>query len=445
MAQPREIRIASSASPATQRIQNAIDSAVDGPVRIVLEPGPHHCDGLQLRSGVTLHLKAAAELIFADSYDAYAGNTVDIIAEESDRAMLVAAGARDIAITGEGRILCNSGAFASDDDPEMGTLVPAMHRPRLLVLDSCSAITITDITIVHSPMWTLHFVDCSAVVIRGVTIDNDCRMPNTDGIVIDGCHDVTISDCDIATADDGVVLKTTRRRDGSLAASCERIHVHHCRVSSQSCALKIGTESFSPFRNIVFEHCEIVGSNRGLGIFSRDGGTVERIRFCEIRLDCRETPDGFWGSGEALTINVISRRPQERRAGWVRDVEVSNISGTMEGAINICAEQSGDITGVNLKNIALQQRQGFHGTARSYDLRPTPADLGGAPEGGGRMNAWRKGSDGRVIGLIDYPGGMPGIFSANVGDLALAEIVISRPDPLPDGFNQQAVVAVGPA
>ncbi|TNB47379.1 glycoside hydrolase family 28 protein [Martelella lutilitoris] len=435
----QEIRIPASAGDATSRIQSAIDEAAKTPVAVVLEAGTHICGGLRLISNVELRLEDGAVLQFLPDYDAYAAHPVRVVAEGSDRAMISATDASDIAITGKGRMVCGGKHFATGKDAEMGTLIPAAHRPRLLVLDSCTQVTLSEFSVTDSPMWTLHFVNCEGLSIDNVSVENALDMPNTDGIVIDGCRDVTVRRCDISTADDGVVLKTSCRPDGTVVGACERIEVADCRVRSHSCALKIGTESFGDFRDITFRNCEVIASNRGLGIFSRDGGAVENVRFSDISLDCRETPPGFWGSGEALTINLVDRRPETRPAGRISGVIIENISGSMEGAINLYCERRGGIENIEMRTVALHQRPGAYGTALCYDLRPTPADLAEAPASEGRANAWRKGADGRVIGLVDYPGGMPAVFSHNVKGLSLQHIEIDRPKPLPAGFSPNAV------
>jgi polygalacturonase len=109
---------------------------------------------------MTLRLEEGAELAFLPDYDAYVSTSVAVEAEQSDRAMLVAQGARNITICGAGKITCGgSSAFSVGDDGAMGTLTPAKHRTRVLVLDQCSAVQITGLTVEDSPMWTLHFVD----------------------------------------------------------------------------------------------------------------------------------------------------------------------------------------------------------------------------------------------------------------------------------------------
>ncbi len=417
-------RIPAASADQTAAIQSAIDAlAAAGGGRVVLEAGEHPCGALRLGDRVGLHLEAGAVLRLTPDYQALASNVVSVVAEGSDRGLIVAQGATGIAITGEGEIAAPGRAYIAGDDPEVGTWVPAKLRPRVLVLEDCLGVEISGVRITDSPMWTIHLVNCRDVRVAGVRVENDRRLPNTDGLVIDSCHDVLVEGVEISTADDGVCLKTTRRAAG--IGTCSNVTVRHCRVSSQSCALKIGTESFGDITGIVFEDCTVIESNRALGIFSRDGGRISDVRFSRITVQCHETPDGFWGSGEALTVTVVDRRP-ERPAGTVSGLLVEDISGTMEGAINLVSTTAGGITGVRLSRIAITQRLGTLGTAHRYDLRPTPADLAPPATASGRANAWTKGADGIVVGLVDYPGGLPGLFASGVEGLALDGGVVER-------------------
>ncbi len=440
-AKPNTFHIQASDIDITEILQDALDTAGPSGLKVTFGAGKHICRGIKLPSHTELHLDAGAEVQFVPTYDAYAHTSVTVEAEQSNRAMIVATGAKDIALTGTGKITCQgSTAFSRGDDNVMGTIIPFELRPRVMVLDCCEDVRLNGITVQDSPMWTLHFVGCKNVNIRDVRIDNNRRMPNTDGIVIDGCQNVTITDTEIRTADDGVVLKTSARLGGGVVGVCENIQVSRCTIESRSCALKLGTESFSLFKDITFEDCKIEKSNRGLGIFSRDGGAVENVRFSRIDLECIEAPAGFWGSGEAITITVLDRRPDTTKAGNVSGVVIEDITGTMEGTINMWAERSGGITDVSLKSINLTQKQGALGTALTYDLRPTPADLEPSPDAAGRVNAWRLGPDGRVIGLTDYPGGMPSVFAHNVTDMKIQHLDVTRPTPLPKAWNPALTV-----
>ncbi|KAH6678755.1 polygalacturonase [Plectosphaerella plurivora] len=439
-----QVRISPQEGDGTAHLQAAIDTP--GPLHLLLEPGIHRLGGVRLRSDLTLELLKGAEIHFVSDYAAYASTSVRVVAEESDRGMLVADGANNISIIGEGRIFGNGAAgFTDGDDVEMGTWIAKALRPRVIVLDSCRNVRIDGLRIDDAPLWTMHLIACDTVSITNVAVDNDRRMPNTDGCAIDGCTNMRIENCQFRTADDGIVLKTTRRPDGSLTGPCLNIIARDCIVESNSCALKLGTESFSDFRDIVFEDISIERSNRALGIFSRDGGAVDNIRFSRITVDCHDKPRGFWGSGEPLTINTIDRRPEEFPAGKVTGILVEDVTGTTEGAVNIVAERAGDISGITLRRVSLKQQVGKFGRAATYDLRPTIADRFDrfAEEGGtGRANAFRLDAEGRVIGMIDYPSGTPGIFAKGVEGLVTEEVVIARPTPLPEGWNPECIVRV---
>jgi polygalacturonase len=431
--------ISASAADATAAIQAAIDVAAASPGtgRVVLRSGKHSTGGLRLRSGVELHLETGAELSFAPDYDAYADNVVSVLAEGSNRACIVGQGLANCAITGAGTIRGPGPHYIDGEDPEVGTHVPSTLRPRLLVIEECSGLRLEGVCLEDSPMWTVHLVACRKVRIDGIAIRNDRLQPNTDGIVVDSCRDVIIENVSIDTADDGVCLKTTLR--DSVFSPCSDIVVRNSRVSSQSCALKIGTETFGDIRDVQFKDCVVTASNRALGIFSRDGGAISNIRFERIAVDCHETADGFWGSGEAITITTLTRRA-ERPAGPVSDVIFADVTGHMEGAIGLVSAFTGGISGIRLSRISLSQHPGPLGTARRYDLRPTPADL--VPSATGRANAWTKDAEGVVVGLLDYPGGMPGVFASDVTDLMLEDVTIHRPIDRPPGWNPETIVQV---
>jgi polygalacturonase len=426
------------AGDATDRLQSAIDRASAAGARLTLGAGLHQTRGLTLRSGTDLHLAEGAILKPIGDYEAYAETRVDLIAEASNRAMLVAQDAEQISISGAGTIEAPGAAFIAGDLPEMGTHSPARFRPRVLVLDRCRGIRLSGITVRQSPMWTLHLAACSDVVISGLSIAKDRRMPNTDGIVIDSCSDVEIRDVAIATADDGIVLKTSRRPDGAPIGPCRNVQVRNCRIESRSCALKLGTESHADLADISFSDCIVTRSNRALGLFSRDGGAMARIAFRRIQVECEETPDGFWGSGEAITVNVLDR-VTERPAGAVRDLLFEDIFGVMEGAVNLIAERPDRIAGVMLRRVHLAQRAGVLGTGRRYDLRPTRADLALPPGAEGRANAYVKDASGRVAGLEPYPGGMPALYARNVTGLGLDDVRFDRPFPLPADCSTQEI------
>jgi len=418
-------------------LQQFIDRlAAAGGGTLLLQAGRHVSGPIRLRSDVTLSIEEGATLEFVPDYELYARNSVSVVAEGSDRAYIVAHDVNNIAIIGKGKIVGSAYAFNTGFDETVGTYTPNEKRPRVIVFEDCSNVRLEGVTIEESPMWTVHLVRCNAVIVSGIKVLNNRQLPNTDGIVIDSCIDVKVSEIVISTADDGICLKTSRSEKG--IGRCENIDVSDCLVESNSCALKIGTESFGDFRNVRFMRSKVRDSNRALGIFSRDGGTIDSVVFSDIEIDCHETADGFWGSGEPLTITQLDRRP-EIPAGVVSNVRVENVTGRSHGPVNLFAERSGGIAGITLRNVQLTMQDGPLGTAKQYDLRPTNVDLSPPKDVEGRGNAWLRGADGKIIGLVDYPGGMPAVFAHNTADLMLDGVDVQRPDPLPKGWNNTAL------
>ncbi|NTJ44462.1 glycoside hydrolase family 28 protein [Agrobacterium larrymoorei] len=442
MRQAHDIQISATGRDATLEIQAAIDSLTAmGGGRVSLRNGRHLCRGLRLASHVELHLAQGSTIAPVPDYMAYDDNRVSVIAENSDRAMIIARNADQIAITGTGKIEAGGKYFIDGNDEVMGTYVPAARRPRVVVLEACQNVKLEDFTVDDSPMWTLHLVNCEDVIVSRVRISNDRLLPNTDGIVLDACRRARIEECHISTADDGICLKTSAGPDQQAVGACQDIMVRGCHVSSLSCALKLGTESFGDFTNIAFEDCTIYESNRGLGLFSRDGGVMRNIRFSRIDVRCRETPGGFWGSGEALTVTQVDRRP-ERPAQRIENLIVEGLTGSMEGAINLISASQAGIHNIALERISLEQREGQLGTGQQFDMRPTNADIAPSSTSAGRANAWTCDSAGKIVGLHDYPGGMPAIFLAGVDGFSARDVIIERINPLAKGWNEQEIVAM---
>jgi polygalacturonase len=236
--------------------------------RVLLPAGRTYLSGtIRLKANVDLHLETGAIL----------KGTTDRKAYGPQRALIVARDCNNVSITGGGTIDGDSRAWMDGlvDD----IFRPKPGRPGLMYLRGCRQVTLTDVTIRNCAAWTVHLLGCEDVLIQGIRILNDLRVPNCDGIDPNRCRNAH-RHCFIQAGDDGIVAKCTR--ESSEYGPCENMVVTGCTIISRSCAIKIGTESSGDFRNFVFDSCVIYGSNRGLGIQLRDSGTVENIVFSDI-------------------------------------------------------------------------------------------------------------------------------------------------------------------
>ena len=119
-------------------------------------------------------------------------------------------------------------------------------------------------TIRNSAYWTVHLIGCNDVSIDGISILNNLKIRNGDGIDVDHSKNVRIANCHIESGDDCICLKN--RREFEEYGSCEDIVVTNCTMVSRSCAFKIGSENMDKINNVLFNNCIIKNSNRGIGI-----------------------------------------------------------------------------------------------------------------------------------------------------------------------------------
>lgn len=246
----------------TASIQRAIDTAHEnGGGRVTVPTGEFLTGSIFLRSGVELHLEMGARLIAShnlkdyNSTEAYAQN-YDAPAEEwLGKHLIMAIECDNVSLTGLGEIDASGDFFF--EEPKFYPALPwmsgygwrrgfsaardkAMMRPgQVICFIESTNVTVTDITVRNSPCWTLFLHGCEQVRIRGIKVFNACHFGNTDGIDLDCCRYVTVSDCIIETGDDCITFRCMGSRL-KHPRPCEYITVSNCVLSCEACAFRIG-------------------------------------------------------------------------------------------------------------------------------------------------------------------------------------------------------------
>lgn len=417
------------ASPAIQR---ALDEAAGG-AAVVIPPGQWRVGVMRLPSGTNLVITDGAVLVASADYADFLAHPTRSTAEQSNAALFYASGATGISIVGPGEIDGSAPHYFAAEPDAFGYRAPARHRPRMVVFEDCRDVRIEDLFIQNAPMWTVHLVSCRGVTVSRLTIDNDLEMPNTDGVNFDSCVDVRMSDCDLSAADDCICVKTTLK-PSDLAGPAEDIAITGCTLRSSSCAVKIGTETYSDIRRVTVTDCTIRESNRGIGVFSRDGGEISDLTFSRISFESTLRPPSFWGRADPVFVSARTRDP-EIAPGRISHVRFHDLSGHTEGAVNLHAERVGQVRDVTLARMSLVQHLSPSDQQGLYDLRP-PVNRAN-PVGGGLDNAYTVDESGASWGVEAYPTGLPVVFARNIEELHLDEVVAIRPDPLPDGWSRE--------
>lgn len=346
----------------TIAIQAAIDSSYfQGGGTVYVPAGDYLIGTIVLKDNVNLLLEEGATLHASRDINDYR-----MPLEDATRPVLIYAnGAKNISIRGKGTIhghaervyedLRSTDKFIEDiienartAGVEMKQYYVVPPNVSMCIFSKCENVTLEDVSLVESTFWTLHLIRSDHITIRGLNVFSDLEKGvNSDGIDINSCNDVTISDCTVKTGDDAIVLKTWYEKP------CENVTVTNCHVSSSSSALKLGTESWGDFRHIVFSDCVVENSNRGLSIVVRSGAAVEDVTFSNIHIECRRRHFNWWGNGDPIWIYLTQWKPTSE-VGYIKDVVFENITATGMGTSRIEST-----AGMRMENIRFNNVQ-FH-------------------------------------------------------------------------------------
>ncbi|MHC4887825.1 MAG: glycoside hydrolase family 28 protein, partial [Planctomycetota bacterium] len=272
-------------------------------------------------------------------------------------------GAHDIAIEGPGT-LCGQGEhFWGEVDGAQPFAryqhrTPLGFRPFSLVqFRECRSIGVRDITIQDSATYALWALGCDDLSIQGVTINNNLEGPNTDGLDIDCCSNVTIEECDLTTGDDCIAIKSDTATLGRDKA-CEDISVARCRLTSSKNGVRVGWEGDGAIRNCSFRDLTIERSRTGLCVnVIRIGTTV--INGFDYSIEAGPRISGI--TFEGITIEAqkaihlwVGNEVEGELTGYMRDITFRNIKAQVTRGCNITALPENPIDGLTLENVTLE-------------------------------------------------------------------------------------------
>lgn len=258
--------VADGKTLATAAIQAAIDTChKNGGGRVSVPAGVFKTGTLWLKSHVELHLEMGATLLASENLDdynaedAYPQNFRSDIEEWCGKHLLIALGAEDIALTGHGLIDGNGHLFYDKpvkkwtflwtDGLALSKDKVNLRPGQLLCFIECRHVHVQDIRIQNTTCWCCFFHGCEFVQVRGIVIQNPSTFANTDGIDIDACRHVTVSDCILDTADDAFAIRSSAYRLKNGANVCEFITISNCVLGSSSGAFRLGVGD-SPIRHV---------------------------------------------------------------------------------------------------------------------------------------------------------------------------------------------------
>ncbi len=214
---------------------------------MLLPAGTFLSGTIYMKSNVALSLDSGCILLGSPDIDDYPHN-IPAIRSYSDnyttQSLIAGEDLEGIAIRGHGTIDGNGEFF-----PTTGHRI----RPFMLRLVNCRDIVVEGITLQNAPTLVQHYLACERLALRDLTVYCHTN-ENNDGLDIDCCRDVRVTNCTIDADDDALALKSTMDRP------CENVTIANCVLSSRCNAIKLGTETNGGFRNIAISNCTISSS-----------------------------------------------------------------------------------------------------------------------------------------------------------------------------------------
>ena len=160
-------------------------------------------------------------------------------------------------------------------------------RPVLLNLTRCNKVLLDGPTFQNSPAWGIHPWLCENLTIRNINVRNPWYAQNADGIDIDSCKYVEISNSTFDVGDDAICIKSGKNEDGrKLGVPTEYVSIRNCIVYHGHGGFVAGSEMSGGLRNIYVNDCTFIGTDIGLRFKSclGRGGVVEKIYINNINM-----------------------------------------------------------------------------------------------------------------------------------------------------------------
>ncbi len=339
-------------------INKAIEAAASGGGGTVFFPaGDWLCFSIRLKSHVALYLSQGATIVAADSplpgqttgynggtYDAAEPNTAwdayqDYGHNHWHNSLLWGEGINDVSITGPGLLYGKGLSFGATRAARGNYPIYKAEQPgvgnKTIALKNCRNVIFRDFSILKGGHFGLLLTGVDNVTIDNLKIDTD-----RDGMDMDCCKNVHVSNCTVNSPwDDGICPKSSYALGYSRAT--ENVTITNCYVTGtyelgaildgtfkkfaadakvpRTGRIKCGTESDGGFKNITVSNCVFEGCD-GLALESEDGALCEDITISNITMRDIFTSPIFLRLGSRL------RGPKEStRVGTMQRILINNL------------------------------------------------------------------------------------------------------------------------
>jgi len=327
----------------TAAINKTIDAAASAAGGTVYFPaGSYLSFSIHLKSNIALHLDRGATVIGAETpaggsggYDLPEPNQWDHYQDfghsHFHNSLIWGEGLENVSILGPGRIWGKG--LSKGYGPGPNVKQPGVGN-KSISLKNCHNVLLRDFSILQGGWFGI-----LATGVDNFTIDNLTVDTNRDGMDIDCCRNVRVSNCTVNSPwDDGICPKSSYALGYPRAT--EMVTITNCFVTGgyelgtvldgtykvidpavripRTGRIKMGTESNGGFKNITISNC-VFEKCGGLALETVDGAILEDVSISNI------TMRDITNSPIFLRLGSRMRGPEGRPMGVLRRVIISNV------------------------------------------------------------------------------------------------------------------------
>ena len=166
-------------------------------------------------------------------------------------------------------------------------VVRSYLRPVMVALIQCKNVLLDGPTFQNSPAWNIHPLLCENMIVRNINVRNPWYSQNGDGLDLESCRNVIVTNCCFDVGDDAICLKSGRDAFGRRRGKPdENMLITDCTVYHGHGGFVVGSEMSGGVRNICVRNCTFMGTDVGLRFKSTRGrgGVVENIFIEDIQM-----------------------------------------------------------------------------------------------------------------------------------------------------------------
>jgi len=344
----------------TKAIQSAIDLCMShGGGTIVVPQGIFLSGAIFLKQGVNLQIEKNGVLKGTVNPEDYPQvfTRWEGIEGEWTSAFINVFDMTGVKLTGEGTI-DGSGDQWMERYPR-NCIELQVGRPRMIAIQNCTDVLVSGLSLKNQACWGLFLLYSRDIIIENLFIRAEHNIISSDGIDIDSSEDIFITGCDIDVNDDCIAIKSGKDEDGRrVNRPAEEILIEKCRFRYGHGGVSMGSEMSGGIRNVEIRNCIVEADNWAPIRFKSQpsrGGIVENITYRDIVLN--DTRKAFEFNMEWRMRPPIA--PPSDPLPVVRNVNIINVSGTVQSVGDMHGLKDSPIQNVTFTNCEISAQQGF--------------------------------------------------------------------------------------